>query len=142
MLAATEHIPVCAYVVYQDEAGGYHFGGSDWLFIEVEHRPIYIQLSALEYEPVPRTATGQNDVAFVGTCVELLYGGNPSPYAPQSTGRYPSGARFVDESGGWCNVWWPWFTTAAVGEQWLVRGRVTGGGPPALEAWRMEPLAL
>lgn len=138
MLAAVEAIPVYAYVTYQDEAGHCYWQNSDWLFIEVEHRPVFIRLSALEYKPVPQTPTGQKDVAFFGTCVELLYGGNPSPYAPQSTGKYPSGARFVDGSGGWCDVWWPWFSTASVGKRWLVRGRVLEGHPPALAAYSMS----
>ena len=134
MTVVPESIPFIAEVRYQDEAGGYHFNSSDWLFICVDHTPMWVRLDAL-WQPVrPISRQGSEDVQFVARCTETIWGGISNPYAPWGSATYPSGWRFGD--GAASVIVTGKLIIPEPGELWTIAGRrYDSGGNPAIEAY-------
>jgi len=132
--AVLETVQACAYVTYYDEAGFCYTGASDWVFVQVEHKPIFARVRDLTAGPPVRSMQGVPEIRVIAKCEALLFGGISNPYAPDSgSSMYPTGFRFNDGSG-------PLIVTGIVGgmpgETWAIAGRVYyNGGNPALESY-------
>lgn len=118
--AIVEYVQVAAYGMFNDEQGEPHEMGSDWLFIPVEHRPVWIRLDALRDYPKPVSLQGSKDVQFFATCTGQVWDSGGNPYAPASSSLAPSAFRFSDGTG---EVTVSGNFYAVPGERWIIAGR-------------------
>ncbi|MCC6483362.1 MAG: hypothetical protein IT209_00820 [Armatimonadetes bacterium] len=134
--AIIEYVPVHAFGTYDDEQGKPYEMGSDWLFIPVEHRPVWVRLDALRRYPKPLSRQGAGEVQFYGVCTGQVWGGGGNPYAPASSSLAPSAFRFSDGTG---EVVVSGNFYAEVGERWIIAGRYEeSGGQVYVQSYRTE----
>lgn len=134
--AIIEYVQACAFGIYWSLDGTPHEMGSNWLFIPVEHRPVWMRLDALRYQPLPKSLQGSRDVRFTATCTGQVWGGGGNPYAPPSSSLSPSAFRFSDGTG---EVVVSGNFYAEVGERWIIAGRYEeSGGQVYVQSYRTE----
>lgn len=133
-MIVVEHIPVIAMARWQDEAGNYGFTSSNWIWIDVQHRPVAIRLDALKHEPRPQSLQNAADVVFMGKCTALQWGGG-NAYTPYAGASWPSGRYFGDGTGSVLVT--GIMCQASPGDIMIVAGRLyENGGEPAVECYR------